>query len=138
MSLAHISLRCCFAVLVVCGAAGCAHDQLQGRATDTDARTAPEQKKGDTMKSEKSAGLIDDQKAAHAVAVLRVKFLAALGGNKYAWDKVEELDVIKNESHHKFDKVVEIAHYSWSQAFPKGSARSTSSLIAMLVKTGGS
>jgi hypothetical protein len=119
MNFTHISLGVCFAVPILCGVTGCAHDQEPEHAI-VGAQTTPEEKKGDTMKSEKSGDFVDPQKAAHAVAVLRVKFLAALGGNKYAWDKVEVLNVIKNESRHSFDKIVEIAHYSWEPGIPEG------------------
>ena len=121
MGFAALSLQI---FLLLCGATGCVRERAKGHPTSAVAKgtTAPE--KHDIVKSDKTGGkvadLMDAQKAARAVAVLRVKFVAALGGNKYAWDRVEVLEVMKNDSGHKFVGVIDIAHYSWEPGIPEG------------------
>jgi len=64
--------------------------------------------------------LTDPAKAAQAKAVLRVKFISSEGGDKYSWDKVEVLHIIKGESSFEFPKEMEVAQYSWEPGIPEG------------------
>lgn len=63
---------------------------------------------------------IDTKRASKVPVVLRVKLIAAEGGNKYSWDKVAILAVLKNESKQQFADTVEIGHYSWEPGIPQG------------------
>lgn len=72
------------------------------------------------MTDKKWADVTDSAKTAQAKAVLRVKLIKAEGGDKYSWDKVEVLHVIKNESSFEFPKQLEVAHYSWEPGIPAG------------------
>jgi hypothetical protein len=49
-----------------------------------------------------------------------VKFVSTSGADKYQWDKVEILAVLKNDSKQQFGKSLEVAHYSWEAGVPKG------------------
>jgi hypothetical protein len=55
-----------------------------------------------------------------ATVVLRVKLIAAEGGDKYHWDRVEPLEVIKNDSPQRFDAPFRVAHYGWKAGIPAG------------------
>jgi len=63
---------------------------------------------------------IDSTRAAKVPVVLRVKLISTSGADKYQWDKVEILAVLKNDSKQQFGKSLEVAHYSWEQGIPKG------------------
>jgi hypothetical protein len=69
-----------------------------------------------------AANLIDAGRAARVKVVLRVKLVAALGGNKWAWDKIEVLGVLKNETETSFAGSLNIAHYSWEPGIPEGTS----------------
>src|SRR5580698_5846675 len=79
-----------------------------------------EPKKEAQVHKDNWAELTDSAKAAHAKAVLRVKWLSSKGGDKFTWDEVEVLHVIKNESSFEFPKKLYVAHYSWEPGIPKG------------------
>ncbi|HTK29625.1 MAG TPA: hypothetical protein VL309_08750 [Vicinamibacterales bacterium] len=66
------------------------------------------------------SGFIDAQKAAKATVVLRVKLLSVAGADKYEWDTVEILAVLKNASTSQFGQSLQVAHYSWAPGVPKG------------------
>jgi hypothetical protein len=72
------------------------------------------------VNDKKWVDLTDPAKAAQAKAVLRVKLISAEGGDKYSWDKVEVIHIIKHESSVEFPKQMEIAHYSWEPGIPAG------------------
>jgi hypothetical protein len=64
---------------------------------------------------------IDADLAKQATAVLRVKLLkAAQAVEKYGWDQVEILDVLKNESRAEFAQTMEIAFRNADPGVPKG------------------
>jgi hypothetical protein len=63
---------------------------------------------------------IEPKKAAKVPVVLRVKLITAEGGNKYAFDKVAILAVLKNETKQPFGGSAEVGHYSWEPGVPKG------------------
>ena len=64
--------------------------------------------------------LVDEQRAGKAAVVLRVHLLLREGGDKWAWDKVRLIGVIKNTSHHTFPAEFEVAHYSAESGIPDG------------------
>jgi hypothetical protein len=74
------------------------------------------------MSNKEWADVTDAAKAAQAKAVLRVKLIKAEGGDKYSWDKVQVLHVIKNQSSFQFPGELEIAHYSWEPGIPAGTS----------------
>ena len=78
--------------------------------------------KGKTMADDTQwSSLTDPAKAAQAVAVLRVRFLSADPiANKYGWDKVEVLHVIKPAAGPEFPRELSIAHHSWESGIPAG------------------
>jgi len=86
----------------------------------TPEQKAAERRKEAQVHSDDWAELTDSAKAAHAKAVLRVKWLSSKGGDKFTWDEVEVLHVIKNESSFEFPKKLDVAHYSWEPGIPKG------------------
>src|SRR4051794_18537960 len=62
----------------------------------------------------------DATKAAGVKAVLRVKLIRAEGSDKYGWDIVGLVGVIKNETGFTFPKEFHVAHYSAEPGVPKG------------------
>jgi hypothetical protein len=64
--------------------------------------------------------LVDTNKAKKAEVVLRVKLISSGEGSKYLWDKVEVLEVLKNNSGSSFGKNLSVAHYSWKPGIPMG------------------
>ncbi len=74
----------------------------------------------ETLSNSTWKNLIDAEKAALVTVVLRVRFIADEGGNKYGWDKVELIGVLKNESGYQFPKEFDLAHYSGEPGIPKG------------------
>jgi hypothetical protein len=52
--------------------------------------------------------------------VLRVKFAKLLGGQKYSWDQVTVVAILKNQSSRDFSGSLEIAHYDWEKGIPDG------------------
>lgn len=80
------------------------------------AATKEQTTKEDTMK-EPGEG-IDPEKARRATAVLRVKRVASRGGDKWAWDTVEVLAVIKAPEGTSFGGTLDVAHYSWEPGVP--------------------
>jgi hypothetical protein len=63
---------------------------------------------------------VDPKKAATVKAVLRVKLIRAEGSDKYGWDLVGLIGVIKNETGFSFPKEFQVAHYSVEPGVPKG------------------
>ena len=66
-----------------------------------------------------SPALLDASLAAAAPVVLRVQWLQDSGGDKYAWQQVRVLQVLKNDSSYTFTNTVSIAHYSWTNGIPR-------------------
>jgi hypothetical protein len=64
--------------------------------------------------------VVDAKLAAKAEVVLRVRLLEDGEANKYQWNKVEVLQVLKNASHHKIPHTLEVAAYSWKEGVPRG------------------
>ena len=64
--------------------------------------------------------LMDDKLAAKAEVVLRVKRLSVEGADKYAWYRVEVLQVLKNLSSESFTNSLSVAAYSWKDGVPDG------------------
>jgi hypothetical protein len=64
--------------------------------------------------------LMDDKLAAKAEVVLRAKRLAIEGGEKYAWFRVQVLQVLKNQSSQTFTNTLSVAAYSWKDGVPEG------------------
>jgi hypothetical protein len=86
------------------------------------ARTSPAEGKDASVSKDTAAKLSDAGRAARVKVVLRVKLVAAEGGDKTAWDKVDVLHVIKNETGTTFAGSLEIAHYSWEPGIPAGTS----------------
>ena len=63
---------------------------------------------------------VDQERARKATAVLRVRFLSFLGGDKYAWDRVEVLAVLKKPSGEEVPSPLEVAHYDTERGVPAG------------------
>ena len=63
---------------------------------------------------------VDPVRFDRAPVVLRVRFAARKGGDKYLLDTVEILEVFKNDPAHPFGDTLDIAHYSWSDGIPEG------------------
>ena len=72
------------------------------------------------MQKKSWEGLVDADRASKVQVVLRVRLLEREGGNKYAWDKVHLLGVVKNESGHEFPQEFIIAHYNAEPGVPDG------------------
>ena len=64
--------------------------------------------------------LVDAERAARVPVVLRVRLLKREGGDKFGWDEVELIGVIKNDSHFTFPERIEIAYYSGEPGVPDG------------------
>ncbi len=67
-----------------------------------------------------SEKLIDDKLAAKAEVVLRVKRLSPGESDKYAWYRVQVLEVLKNQSGEMFSNTLSVAVYSWKAGVPEG------------------
>jgi len=63
---------------------------------------------------------VDDQLAAKAEVVLRVKRLTPGEGSKYLWYRVKVLQVLKNQSNETFTNTLSVAAYSWKDGVPEG------------------
>lgn len=64
--------------------------------------------------------LIDVALAANAEVVLRVRLLEDGEADKFQWDKVEVLRVLKNASNDKIPHTLSVAAYSWKEGVPGG------------------
>ncbi|HSI62613.1 MAG TPA: hypothetical protein VLE43_05825 [Candidatus Saccharimonadia bacterium] len=64
--------------------------------------------------------VVDAKLASNAEVVLRVRLLDEGESNKYQWNKVEVLRVLKNASHDKIPHTLEVAAYSWKEGVPSG------------------
>jgi hypothetical protein len=64
--------------------------------------------------------LMDDRLAAKAEVVLRAKRLAMEEADKYAWYRVQVLQVLKNESGETFTNTLSVAAYGWKGGVPVG------------------
>lgn len=64
--------------------------------------------------------LVDVERAAKVPVVLRVRLLRRQGGDKYGWDTVKVVGVIKNESGFRFPDEIAVAHYSAEPGVPDG------------------
>jgi hypothetical protein len=88
---------------------------------------------------------VDPDRAAKVPVVLRVHLLKREGGDKYGWDQVRLIGVIKNSSHHRFAGDFKIAHYSGEAGIPDGDCtvyleqynRETESLWKLSTGSGG-
>lgn len=72
-----------------------------------------------TGNSGQEATMIDSARAAKATAVLRVTFLKNLGGDKYSWDQVKVLKVLKGTGVTE-GSTIEIAHVDRQPGIPAG------------------
>ncbi len=64
---------------------------------------------------------IDSNLTKHAVAILRVEYKNEAGVcEKYCWQKVRILKILKNESDYNFPEFIEVAYYSWEKGIPIG------------------
>lgn len=64
---------------------------------------------------------IDNTLAKNAEVVLRIKCEKETGAcDKYCWQKVKILKIIKNEKNYKFNDALEVAYYSWDKGIPIG------------------
>lgn len=63
---------------------------------------------------------IDSARMQRAQVVLRVRLIELRGGSKYHWDRVEVLNVHKNESRFAFGGTLDVAHYGWKPGVPEG------------------
>lgn len=72
------------------------------------------------MSEQSTVAQMNPEIAKRVKVVLRVKLIDRRGGDKYGWDIVEVLSVLKNESGQQFEGRVEIAHYSWKPGVPDG------------------
>lgn len=64
--------------------------------------------------------LVDAERANRVPVVLRVRLLKREGSDKFGWDEVRLIGVIKNTSHFTFPETFEIAHYSGEPGVPDG------------------
>lgn len=64
--------------------------------------------------------LMDDRLAANAEVVLRAKRIGIDGGDKYAWFRVQVLQVLKNRPGGQFTNQLSVAAYSWDKGVPEG------------------
>jgi len=62
----------------------------------------------------------DNNMAKKAEVVLRVECADPGAGNKYHWQKVKILKIIKNNSNYNFPDQLEVAHYGWEKGIPVG------------------
>ncbi len=63
---------------------------------------------------------IDSQRVSRAPVVLRARFIRLIGGQKYVFDEIVVVAVLKNQSHRKFSGSLEVAHYGWEPGVPPG------------------
>jgi hypothetical protein len=63
---------------------------------------------------------VDPERFRAAPAVLRVKLLSSGPTEKYGWDKVEVLAVLKNSPKAEFGKTMEVAHINVQAGVPDG------------------
>lgn len=64
--------------------------------------------------------LVDPELAGKVPVVLRVRLIKREGGDKYGWDSVGLIGVIKNTSKYKFPAEFKVAHYSAEDGVPDG------------------
>jgi hypothetical protein len=83
------------------------------------AQRAGEKGKDRQMKQDWS-DTVDAEKAKKATAVLRVRYKAFKGGDKYRWETVEVLGVIENRSRYKFPGEMDVAHRDTAEGVAKG------------------
>jgi hypothetical protein len=81
---------------------------------------AEEAQKENTMQKKSVQGQVDATRAGKVPVVLRVRLLEHEGGNKWDWDKVQLVSVIKNESHYQFPATFRIAYYNHEPGVPEG------------------
>ena len=62
----------------------------------------------------------DQSKFDKAQIVLRVKVIKLGYGDKYHWQKVEILSVLKNKPNEQFKKTLMVAYYGWEPWIPLG------------------
>jgi hypothetical protein len=63
---------------------------------------------------------MDAGRASKVPVVLRVRLIEHEGGNKWDWDKVELVSVLKNESPYQFPATFRIAYYNHEAGVPEG------------------
>lgn len=63
---------------------------------------------------------VDAALAGKVPVVLRVRLIKNEGGDKYGWDRVGLIGVIKNTSKHTFPAEFQLAHYSAEPGVPEG------------------
>lgn len=60
---------------------------------------------------------IDSQKSKAAQAIIRAVLIQEGTGDKYIWDTVQVLEVLKNDLNFNFPKKLAVARYSWDAGF---------------------
>jgi hypothetical protein len=85
-----------------------------------DAPALSQERKGGRMSEDSRVAQMDPRTAERVPVVLRVKLIDRRGGDKYGWDIVQVLSVLKNESNRSFEGRIEVAHYSWKAGVPDG------------------
>jgi len=73
-----------------------------------------------TMQKKSADERVDSQRASKVAVVLRVRLIEHEGGNKYEWDTVHLVSVIKNDSPHKFPEQFRVAHDNGEAGIPEG------------------
>ena len=81
---------------------------------------------------------IDSERANRVPVVLRARFVRLVGGQKYVFDEISVVAVLKNESHHTFAGSLEVGHYGWEPGVPPGEGRCTWSRTRPVTRTAGS
>jgi hypothetical protein len=74
----------------------------------------------ESMQEQPWQNLVDPQRAGKVPVVLRVRLLRQEGSDKFGWDEVKLIGVIKNASSFTFPETFEIAHYSGEPGVPEG------------------
>jgi len=63
---------------------------------------------------------VDTKLAKSAEVILRVRCTEQGEGDKYHWQTVKIIKVLKNESDYTFKDILKVAHYSWEKGIPLG------------------
>jgi hypothetical protein len=114
----HSMKRIAALVLVSIGVLGCQPDAPRRSASSAPAPSSSPA--ASSSAAVPAAGPFDPVRAGRAAVVLRVERIAQLGADKYGWDEVAPLEVLKNDTSHAFDENFRVAHYSWKPGVPAG------------------
>jgi hypothetical protein len=63
---------------------------------------------------------IDIERASRVPVVIRARFLKLGGGQKYVFDEISVVAVLKNESRRTLSGSLEVGHYGWEPGVPPG------------------